>query len=257
MNLNSIFFLIIYLVSSVAVANASGIDTIRVATFIEPPVVNYKNSQYSGENIDVARLLAKKLGKKIKFIQCPIARCLSMMKEGDADLIFSLRKTVERQQYMTFIEPAFKVQHYPLRFFTLKGSKLKIERFTDLDKLVVGAIRGAAYYEEFDNNNELNKIFVTEHAQLIQMLLKNRIDTFLEREETIKPLITNETYLNSLALAKYKYDKAVYSYIAVSKNSPLHGIVNRISMQIIDMIKSGELAVLVESSKVPKLSDVN
>jgi len=229
-------------------------DAIRVATFIEPPMVNFVNGKFIGENIDVARLLAKKLNKKVTFIQCPIARCLSMIKDGKADMIISLKKTAARMQYMTFLSQPFKVQNNPLRFYTLQNSPLKINTFNDLHNLSVGTVRGAAYFEEFDNNNSIDKVAVTGHLQLIQMLLKGRIDTFLEREETIRPLIDNNLYNEKIKLAKYQYNNPVYSYIAISKKSPFHQATKEISAKLKNLIANGEFAPLMDKAKIPKIT---
>ena len=38
-------------------------DTIRIATYLEPPMIDFVDGKYVGENIDVIRLLIKALNK--------------------------------------------------------------------------------------------------------------------------------------------------------------------------------------------------
>ena len=217
-------------------------------------MVDFVDGHFVGENIEVAKLLAKKLKQDITFIRCPIARCLSLIEKGQADMMLSLKKTKARQEYMTYLTPPFKIQHFPLRFYVLQERDLKISKFEDLTSLSVGVVRGAAYFDRFDRDNSINKIEVTEHGQLIQMLLKNRIDTFLEREETIIPLIETQVYQSKIALASYQFDKSVDSYIAISKKSPFHKDIAQISKQLTLMVKNGEIQQLLKNKRVPDLS---
>ena len=190
-----------------------------IATFIEPPFVALKNHRLIGSNIEVAKLLANAINLKAVFVRCPFARCLSMVKAGKADMIFGLRKTPEREKELVFLSPPLMIQHYPLRFFTLAKRQLKISKLADLTPLAVGVLRGATHFEAFDNNRKIHKVDVTSRNQLVSMLLKGRIDTFADREESIKPLLSTDDYQKKLALASYQYDRAEKSYIAVSKKS--------------------------------------
>lgn len=192
-----------------------------IASYIEPPFVALKNHRLIGSNIEVTKLLAKSINLKAVFVRCPFARCLSMVESGKADMIFGLRKTPEREQALVFLTPPLMVQHYPLRFFTLATRKLTINKLEDLHPLAIGVLRGATYFDAFDNNNSLHKIDVTSRKQLVNMLLKNRIDTFVEREESIKPLLSAKDYQQKIKLADYQYDKAEESYIAISRKTAI------------------------------------
>lgn len=72
------------------------------------------------------------------------------------------------------------------------------------------------------------------------MLRKKRIDTFLEREESVLPWINKENYNVEFSLAKYQYDEAVASYIGIPKNSKFNDEVDKFS-EVLDKLKaSGE-----------------
>jgi len=214
---------------------------IKIAAFLEPPFVNYVDKHWHGENIEMAKLLASKLNLTPKFIQCPFARCLALVKTGQADMVMGLKKSTKRAQYLTFIEPPYLLQHKPLRFFTLASKSVNIEKFEDLDQLLVGVLRGGVYYEKFDKSNAIKKVSVTSRDQLVKMLLKGRIDTFLEREETISPLLSREEYQQKITLAQYQYNKTVASYIAISKKSKINHLAQHISKALTLAIQLGEL----------------
>ena len=122
---------------------------------------------------------------------------------------------------------------------------MEINRAEDLNNISIGVLRGVTYYDEFDDNNDLNKITVTNLSQLIKMLLSNRIDTFIEREESIIPLVDNEVYQQKMKLAQYQYDKSVSSYIGISKKSPLHKDIDIISKKLAHLLDSGAIDSII------------
>ncbi len=214
------FYIIFWVISFNTYSYSS--NEFIIASYIEPPFVTLKNHRLIGSNIEVAKLLAKSINLKAVFVRCPFARCLSMVKTGKADMIFGLRKTSSREQALIFLTPPLMVQHYPLRFFTLATRKLTINKLEDLHPLAIGVLRGATHFDAFDNNNNIHKIDVTSRKQLVNMLLKGRIDTFVDREESIKPLLSAKDYQQKIKLADYQYDKAEESYIAISRKTHIH-----------------------------------
>lgn len=242
---------IIFIVLSLS-AYADQAQTINIATYIEPPSSDFIDGQYVGETNEVAKLLSKQLKITPHFIQCPIARCLEMVKTGQADMIVAIRKTGDREKYLSYLTPPFKIQYFPLRFYIRKETQGDIKQFEDLNTLAIGVVRGASYFDKFDRDNTLNKIAVTTHTQLVQMLLKKRIDTFLEREETIIPLVDRGTYQAKIKLATYQYDNAVGSYIAISKKSLFHKDIERLSSALQTLIMSGEIMKILNQYNTPQ-----
>jgi polar amino acid transport system substrate-binding protein len=229
---------------------------LRIATYIEEPFSYIKNNELVGEHIEIAKLLAKSVHLEPLFIHCPFARCLAMVKHGQADMIFGLRKLPEREIYLTFLTPPYMIQHYPIRFFTLKSAKHTITKFNDLKNLTVGVLRGATYFDQFDKSMEIKKVALTTREQLIKMLFRGRIDTFLEREETIKPLVSTKGYKEKLALADYMYDRASATYIAISKHSKITSYAKQLTNNLTKFVNNGIIQKLmkqrIESTKASK-----
>ena len=216
-------------------------EELKIATFIEPPFVDLVDNKFVGENIEIATLLSKSINLRPIFIRCPFARCLSMVKQGKADMIMGLKKSSEREKDLIFLNPPYMVQYYPLRFFTLASKKTVINNFDDLKKLTVGTLRGGSYFELFDNSKSITKVEITSREQLVQMLLRGRIDTFIEREQSILPLLPLEDYQQKFSLANYQYDKAVNSYIAISKHSNIKVYTERLSKQLQNLVTDGTI----------------
>ena len=224
--------------SSAVIANK---EELKIATYIDPPFVDLVDNKLVGANIEIARLIASSVGLKPIFIRCPFVRCLTMVKRGQADMIFGLRKIPEREKELSFLNPPYLIQHYPLRFFVLSSNKIMINSFEDLKKLSIGTLRGGTYYELFDKSNSFTKVELTSRTQLVNMLLKGRIDTFIEREESVLPILPLEDYQQKLTLANYQYDNSVNSYIAISKNSNVNFYKELLSEQLQKLVTDGTI----------------
>ena len=238
-----VFFLFVFILTFSL--DAKALKELRIATYIEEPFSYIKNNRLVGENIEIAKVLAESLNLEPIFIHCPFARCLAMVKNGHADMIFGLRRFPEREINLTFISPPYVIQYYPLRFFTLKSANKSITKFSDLQNLTVGTLRGATYFDQFDKNTQIKKIEVTTREQLVNMLLKNRFDTFLDREESIEPLLSQEEYNKKFSLAKFQYDKADATYIAISKLSRINNFTKELKQQLTKLIADGTIGKII------------
>lgn len=233
--------------SPIIIANEK--PTINIAMHIEPPFSDIVDGEFVGENIEIGKALAAKAGKKAHFVYCPIARCFSLMQAGQADMIIAVRKTALREKFITYLTPPIKIQHLPLRFYIRTSNDIVLDSYEDLQPLRIGVLRGASYFDKFDHDTKISKIPLTTHQQLIDMLLKGRIDTFLEREESITPLVDKNVYLAGIKLAKFSYDKGVGSYIAISKRSPLATEITNLSHSLQALFDNGEMQRIISNTK--------
>ena len=219
--MNRIGFVLLFFFQWLLAVNAAAKEPVRLVTHIEPPYSYIQHDQFVGININLMEELTKRLGRELSITLCPIARCLVMLEKGQADFLIGLRKTPQRVKHLHFLELPYNVQHFPLKFFMPADSKLQLKEYKDLNGLKIGVLRGASYFPRFDNDESLVKVSASTHEQLVNLLLKNRIDTFLERTESIRPWLSHETYQKQIRYADYEYRDSVKSYIAMSKKSPL------------------------------------
>lgn len=216
---------------------ADDIRTLKVAIYLDPPYVDYKNNQYIGEDIDLLIYLAKKSNMQIEYIRCPIARCLYLVKEGVADMVMQLKKTPERIKDYLFLQPATFIQEFPLNFYINKGLLNTIQNYQDLTGLKIGVIRGMSYFDRFDKDTELLKVKVNNREQLVGMLKKGRIDTFLDRDDAMLPILNRLNSQGEINKAKFKFTKYVKSYLVISKKTDISTYSNKLSHHLKDIVK--------------------
>jgi ABC-type amino acid transport substrate-binding protein len=214
---------------------------IKIATVQGLPFSEIVDNKLVGTSIEISTLLAESINLEPTFIRCPFARCLSMVQQGEADMILSLQKLPEREIDLIFLHPAYMTQLEPLRFFTLAPTKIRITNFDDLNNLIVGTMRGARYFDTFDQSKSITKVELTSHKQLVQMLLHGRIDTFIARESSILAFSTLEAVQQKILLADYQYDAAINAYIAISKHSKIKDYEERLSKELQKLITNGTI----------------
>lgn len=226
-------------------------QTVRVAVYNEPPFAEYKDGQFTGENIELARLFADSINADVVFLACPFVRCMSLVKKGEADMIFGVKRTAAREKDYAFLDQPYTIQHFPLQFYTLKSRQIKIDQYEDLSGLVVGTVRGSVYYPDFDRDNQLTKVSVTSSQQLLELLMKQRIDTFIEREDSLLPLLRQDNkYQKQIVPNKYMYDKQVDVHLALSKRSFIYQYRDQLSYNLQQFLTNGDIdRVLARTDK--------
>ncbi|WP_440906373.1 substrate-binding periplasmic protein (plasmid) [Catenovulum sp. SX2] len=219
--LNFIWIVLSWLCAPV-VHSQSQLSKIVVATHIEPPLVyQLVDGSFHGSNVEVARLLAESLSVEVEFVYCPFARCLYQTQTGQADIMIGINRTKQREQFFDYLPQPYSSLITPVKFYLNKNRPAEISRYEDLVNKKIGVLRGAVYFQPFDNDPRLAKVPVVDHEQLIALLRAGRIDTFLARDLSIRQRINQVEYSELLDVAEFSFEKRQDLFIAISKKSPL------------------------------------
>jgi polar amino acid transport system substrate-binding protein len=192
---------------------------LRIPVNPEPPWVIQEGDKLSGIDINIIKILSKELGFTYVLKPCPWARCLKTMEEGQADFMLGVFKRPEREEYLAFVEPGYLVDD-PKSFYVTADSSVAISSYEDLLPLNIGVVRGVAYFERFDNDNQLRKQAVSDEWQLLQMLMLNRLDTFIGTPTAIAYQINKHQLKAKFRRAIFQHHTPAYSHMAISKKSP-------------------------------------
>ncbi len=215
-------------------------QTLKYAVFPAPPYMigaDDEKAEISGIDVDIAKEIAKQLNLKVEFIRCPWARCLDLMKKGEADLLSSAYKKPDREEYMHYLDIPF-LDKLPIAFYYLKGKTYTIDKYEDIYQFQgIGILRGASYFEQFDKDTKAKKYEVTSQDQLFPMLLKERFEIMAGYVPTENYRIATEGYHDKVQRSKYEFAERADVYMAISKKSPLApriGEINKINKQLFD-----------------------
>jgi len=80
-----------------------------------------------------------------------------MMERGEADLMTSLLRRPERENFIHYVQPRYLNRSEKV-FYVLTGRQELIRSYDDLSNLRIGVKAGARYSPMFDTDKTLNKI---------------------------------------------------------------------------------------------------
>ncbi|MBU0909812.1 MAG: transporter substrate-binding domain-containing protein [Proteobacteria bacterium] len=148
---------------------------------ISPPLVFEKNGRIVGMDVDTVSEFCKYQQITPEFKAYPLKRALEMMKTPDAQGIFTIFRTPEREEFLQF--PETPINTVTTVIIGLKGSNVKIGKMDDLKNIKLGVIHGHKYGPLFDNYQGLNKYPVRDKSVLIRLLAAgDRVDAIINSE---------------------------------------------------------------------------
>jgi len=184
-----------------------------------PPWKIVTDKGIEGIDIELTRAVLKEIGVTPRFITCPWARCLEMLKDGKADFISGILKRTDREQYMVFLEPPYK-DHSTKVFYRLAGSN-DIETFEALAGLRIGTQLRTLYFPRFDEADKLDKQPVSKDELNFLKLVQGRLDVVVTTESQGDYHLARLGLTDKVVKSTYRYTDTNPVYFAVARNSPL------------------------------------
>jgi ABC-type amino acid transport substrate-binding protein len=96
---------------------------------------------------------------------------------------------------------------------------VKINEFDDLSGLSIGMMRNSLYFAQFDNANNLTKIKTNTNPKLIELLMRERVDTFIGGKDIFGYLLQEQGLSDKIIRQAYEYTDPRKVYLALSKKS--------------------------------------
>jgi polar amino acid transport system substrate-binding protein len=199
-----------------------------------PPYKIIENGRFGGIDALVLEEISRRTGVQFDYVECPWARCLIMLQDGSVDMITSIARTAGRQAVMAFLEPPTR-DTYAISFYMSGGSPRALSRYEDLYGLDIGIIRGSAYFERFDHDDQLRKTAVTRETQLLDMLAGGRLDVILGIGANLDYLLHETRRSGLIKKASLNIETKDPAFIAISKRSKHQGVIPRIEQALRDM----------------------
>ncbi|MCP4050483.1 MAG: transporter substrate-binding domain-containing protein [bacterium] len=132
---------------------------LNLVTLQYPPYEYEENGEIKGMAVSIVREVFKRMGQPIEIKLYPWARALRMVKEGQADGIFTAYKNPEREKFALYSKGVLMPQSVSL--CTLKHKDFKLDKnLTNLKNYKIGIVHKVSYGRNFDNavkNNIINR----------------------------------------------------------------------------------------------------
>jgi len=211
---------------------------IAIATLEYPPFIYSENNQVKGPIVDKIRAVFDQLGIKTTIKIYPIPRGLLMVKNGEVDAYFSLKKTPEREEELLFTNEPLIQQ--PFVFFTRNDSKIIWHgNFEEIKNHRIGIVSKTSYGIVFDEYLK-NKFFINideaqSFEQNIKKLIAGRVDLIINSCDVGQNIIYKLNASNTITALSPPIE-VVNSYLAFTKTKDYSNLANKY-----DIILSNEM----------------
>ena len=197
-------------------------------------------AERTGPNIKILEALAQKVKARLKLIRAPFKRALVMMSQGNIDIMAGLLRTPAREDYITYVYPAYKVRSDTI-FFVPRGKADLIRRYEDLSSLKIGTTIGARYFFRFDRDRTLEKEAVHQIEISFRKLLAGRVDAVISSEGGGIDMMDKLDLAGEVDIARFRFSHRKPVYLGLSKRSGVRERIPTIRQAAEEMIRSGEV----------------
>ena len=203
--------------SSAWAGQAAGRPAPLVMAFTElPPWTTYDGQNHTGAYTEILRELARRVGRKLNIVDCPVKRCLAMLETGTADLTIGIRDIPERTGYMGFLRTPYRLTVADRVFWVRRGDADRIQSYEDLLKLRIGVVPAGAYFAQFDADTRLDKETAQSSEANLQKLVLGRVDTVPMSEDRALVLIRKLQLQELVEPAKFRVQDLTARYVGFS-----------------------------------------
>jgi polar amino acid transport system substrate-binding protein len=204
------------------------------------------NVEYGGAYTEIVRELARRVGRELRITECPHARCMLMMRAGEADLSIGIQQSPEREEFMAFLQTPYRRSATDRVFYVRRGDAQRIRRYEDLKGLHIGVGRGSAYFDRFDDDPTLLKEPGPNNAANLHKLLLKRLDAVVMPEDQGAVLISELDVGHQLEEAVYRERDLTPRSIAVSRHSAVFALLPQLEGAMQAMRRDGTLTAIFD-----------
>ncbi|WP_432735296.1 substrate-binding periplasmic protein [Maridesulfovibrio sp. FT414] len=208
-----------------------------VTDYWPPFVTAGDNGELGGIDIDLMRAAGRQMGVDFSIEQAPWTACLTHMEKGSRDFITGVAKSREREGYIIYSE----LPYYSCRpaFYSVKGSRVAVEKFADLKAYRIGFTLNSVYFPEFDEDTSLNKFGVNSEAELLDMLVAGHLDLIVGTDCQVEYDIARRQLSGRIRKEAYQPDYRIDLYIGASARSRWRERMGELSAVLIKMLQNG------------------
>ncbi|MCK8058217.1 MULTISPECIES: methyl-accepting chemotaxis protein [unclassified Fusibacter] len=155
---------------------------IVVATSAYEPYIIHdkKSSKVSGIDVDLLKRIYEPKGYEVDFKIVPWETSINMIRSGVSDILPTLSKTKEREQFIAFSNSYRAENRYA--FYTQSDKAIKINSYVDLRGKKIGVLAGYTYFDAFDKDSRLKKEASANDAILFEKLERGQVDVVIMNE---------------------------------------------------------------------------
>lgn len=225
-------------------------QTYKLVSEIWPPFrIKKSESPCSGCGIDMDLLLELEMRMDIHFdiTFCPWSRALEKLKTGQADIIAGIAYTEERNQFAFYVHPSYAAVK-PV-FYTKSKNGSDVQSYSDLTGKTIGLSRDSAYFDPFNSDSSLNKVYLKTEKNILDMLAIGRIDLAVGTNPNMAFDVARYGYRDRLEPTDYQPENPTNLFLAISRKSRLLGMAGLFEETLNEMLADGTMDEILNKYK--------
>lgn len=220
---------------------ATSAQTLVLAAADSVPTAYVVDGKQSGMLVDVIHEAFKRSGHSVEIAIMPWARCLAEVKAGKIDGIFSVYRTPERQEFLTYADEVLITQVQA--FFVRKDSTISFDGdLTKLSGLRIGIINATSYGPRLDaalRTGTFKNVDAADSASSnIQKLLRDRVDVIPSYRHVVLDSARTLGVIGSIKELSPAVE-AIPSYLAFSNKRDYAKVIEAFNQALRSMKKDG------------------
>ena len=231
--------------------------TLRIDYRPRPPemIIDEKTEHFSGPLKDILEEAARQIGYQIQWRKAPFQRSFYELQIGLVDIVPRVILAEERKEFVAYLGP-IGYQQKDIVFLVKKGQENLINSYEDLRKVRVGAKKDAEYFEQFNKDTSLRKVFSgLDDKNMAEMFVAERFDTMIVLDVEAIEKALKEINFSDYAYANYRYVQKIGNYYGMSKKSPHIGVYPELNGILQELVKSGRVKEIYKKYNAPPLDD--
>jgi len=242
------FLLGLFVRADVADAQPKSLERPLVMAFTQlPPWLNREGTVYTGAYVEILRELARRVGRRLEIQDCPVRRCLAMLKQGQVDWSIGLNRTPDRTVYLDFLPTPYRLAVADRVFLVRRGESSRIWRYDDLLGPRIGVVGGSSYFPTFDSDARLIKESAPSIEANLHKLVLGRIDAVPLPEDQALVLVHRLKMENQVEAAKFRVQDPTPRSVAIARASPLAmALMPKLETAMQAIRRDGTLAAIYE-----------
>jgi len=204
------------LLTLATLCRADDAEPLRVMTDLWPPFrMEGENGRLQGLDIDLLDELSRRTGLRFEVQRAPWARGLAALEQGSADLMTGLARTPERERYIRYLDAPYYA--CSPRFYASPALAMRLNDYASLRGLRIGYVLESVYFQPFDDDQALDKVGVSNESQLLEMLVRGRIDALVGTDCQVDYALLAPELAGRIVKAAFRPEARTALYIGFSR----------------------------------------
>jgi polar amino acid transport system substrate-binding protein len=230
-------FIFIVMVGTVSGQAQTPLD---ILTLEFPPYAYTEHDEIKGFAVELVREAFDRMNVAMEIRILPWARSIRYLQDGDADGLFAMIKTDEREAFADYPENPLVYENRS--FFAHKDADISFDgNLREFKDFRIGDVHGFSHGEKYDNAVKegilTNIDYTNSNEQNVKKLVNKRLDLIISDKYIVWDLLKQ---MNAQGMLKHVYDlEQIPSYLAFSKKRNLSGIIAQFDQALADMKADG------------------